>query len=87
MARRLLMDPNASLRESLMELLFKDEEFQWGRLENLLREGGKESDFNAIEVRPPPWAPSRAPPLVRAARCGGTMSSGAMSSGTILAAQ
>uniref|UniRef100_A0A7S0RXD1 Protein kinase domain-containing protein n=1 Tax=Pyramimonas obovata TaxID=1411642 RepID=A0A7S0RXD1_9CHLO len=53
MARRLLTDPSASLRESLLELLFKEEVFRWGRLENLLREGGKESDFNASEVIKP----------------------------------
>jgi hypothetical protein len=38
MARRLLTDPNESLRDALKELLFSNDQFRWGRLENLLRE-------------------------------------------------
>jgi predicted unusual protein kinase regulating ubiquinone biosynthesis (AarF/ABC1/UbiB family) len=36
-AKRLLTDPAPELRTSLKNLLFRDEEFRWNRLENLLR--------------------------------------------------
>ena len=52
-ARRLLTDPRPELRESFKELMFKDDVFRWNRLENLLREGSKNSDFNAGDVLPP----------------------------------
>ena len=52
-ARRLLTDPRPELRESFKELMFKDDVFRWNRLENLLREGSKNSDFNAEDVLPP----------------------------------
>ncbi|GAA0172670.1 hypothetical protein LIER_26448 [Lithospermum erythrorhizon] len=35
-AKRLLTDPNPSLRERLIQVLFKDGSFQWKRLENLI---------------------------------------------------
>ncbi|KMZ58534.1 putative protein kinase: ABC1 family [Zostera marina] len=35
-AKRLLTDPNPSLRERLIQVLFKDGVFQWKRLENLI---------------------------------------------------
>jgi len=53
MAKRLLTDPSVQLRDALSELLFVDGSFQWQRLENLLTEGGKNSDFNANEVVKP----------------------------------
>jgi len=52
-ARRLLTDPRPELRESFKELMFKDDVFRWNRLENLLREGSKNSEFNAEDVLPP----------------------------------
>jgi predicted unusual protein kinase regulating ubiquinone biosynthesis (AarF/ABC1/UbiB family) len=42
-ARRLLTDPSPQLRSSLQDLLFKDGNFRWNRLENLLR-NAKDSD-------------------------------------------
>jgi len=53
MARRLLTDPRPELRKSFAELLFKDGQFRWNRLENLLREGRKSDDYNAAGVIPP----------------------------------
>jgi aarF domain-containing kinase len=53
MARRLLTDPRPRLRKSFAELLFKDGQFRWNRLENLLREGRKSDDYNAAGVIPP----------------------------------
>ncbi|GAY44499.1 hypothetical protein CUMW_082500 [Citrus unshiu] len=35
-AKRLLTDPNPALRERLIQVLFKDNVFQWKRLENLI---------------------------------------------------
>ncbi|XP_038695835.1 protein ACTIVITY OF BC1 COMPLEX KINASE 1, chloroplastic-like [Tripterygium wilfordii] len=35
-AKRLLTDPNPALRERLIQVLFKDDSFQWKRLENLI---------------------------------------------------
>ncbi|KAG2243827.1 hypothetical protein Bca52824_094342 [Brassica carinata] len=35
-AKRLLTDPNPALRERLIQVLFKDGNFQWKRLENLI---------------------------------------------------
>ncbi|CAG9462215.1 unnamed protein product [Pedinophyceae sp. YPF-701] len=46
MARRLLTDPAPQLRSSLEELLLKDGEFRWSRLEGLLKEGSKSYDFD-----------------------------------------
>lgn len=50
MAGRLLQDPAPQLRDALIELLFKDGSFRWGRLENLLVEGKKSSDYQAAAV-------------------------------------
>lgn len=50
MARRLLTDPTPELRSSLIELLFKDGSFRWNRLENLLREGKKSTDYKQAAV-------------------------------------
>mmetsp|Transcript_2170 Transcript_2170/g.7574 ORF Transcript_2170/g.7574 Transcript_2170/m.7574 type:complete len:659 (+) Transcript_2170:757-2733(+) len=52
-ARRLLTDRAPELREALVELLFKDGEFRWNRLENLLREGSQSADYSAGDVAGP----------------------------------
>ncbi|KAL0369984.1 UNVERIFIED_CONTAM: protein ACTIVITY OF BC1 COMPLEX kinase, chloroplastic [Sesamum angustifolium] len=52
-AKRLLTDPNPYLRDALIELLFKDGRFRWNRLENLLVQGKKDSDFNAKDALQP----------------------------------
>ena len=53
MARRLLTDTRPQLRDAFTELLFKDGQFRWNRLENLLREGAKSDDYDAKAVIPP----------------------------------
>ncbi|MEO1132312.1 MAG: AarF/ABC1/UbiB kinase family protein [Cyanobacteria bacterium J06639_1] len=45
-ANRLLTDPAPELRESLQDLLFKDGDFRWNRLENLLRNAGNSEDYD-----------------------------------------
>lgn len=50
MAGRLLQDPAPQLRDALIDLLFKDGSFRWARLENLLREGRKSSDYQSSAV-------------------------------------
>ncbi len=45
-AGRLLSDPSTELRKTLRELLFREGEFRWNRLENLLRNAGNSRDFN-----------------------------------------
>jgi predicted unusual protein kinase regulating ubiquinone biosynthesis (AarF/ABC1/UbiB family) len=45
-AKRLLTDPAPELRASLKELLFKDGEFRWNRLENLLRNARNIEDYD-----------------------------------------
>ncbi len=47
-AKRLLTDPAPELRNSLKDLLFKDESFRWNRLEGLLRnaKGSMEYDIS-----------------------------------------
>jgi predicted unusual protein kinase regulating ubiquinone biosynthesis (AarF/ABC1/UbiB family) len=47
-AKRLLTDPAPELRTSLKNLLFRDEEFRWNRLENLLNnaKGSREYDLS-----------------------------------------
>ncbi len=45
-AKRLLTDPAPELRHSLQELLFKDGEFRWNRLENLLRNASTSDDYD-----------------------------------------
>ncbi|KAM6546879.1 hypothetical protein CsatB_027615 [Cannabis sativa] len=52
-AKRLLTDPNPYLRDALIELLFKDGKFRWGRLENLLIQGKKDRDFSAKDALQP----------------------------------
>ena len=46
-ARRLLTDPSLQLRDALVELLFVNGQFRWQRLENLLKEGGKNDQVRA----------------------------------------
>ncbi len=45
-AKRLLTDPAPQLRASLQDLLFKDGQFRWNRLENLLRNARDSSDYD-----------------------------------------
>lgn len=45
-AKRLLTDPAPQLRASLQDLLFKDGDFRWNRLENLLRNARDSSDYD-----------------------------------------
>ena len=45
-AKRLLTDSSPQLRGSLQDLLFKDGEFRWNRLENLLRNAGSSDDYD-----------------------------------------
>ncbi|MEM6836555.1 MAG: AarF/ABC1/UbiB kinase family protein [Cyanobacteria bacterium P01_C01_bin.120] len=45
-AKRLLTDSSAELRSSLQDLLFRDGEFRWNRLENLLRNAGDSADYD-----------------------------------------
>ncbi|RDX94601.1 Protein ACTIVITY OF BC1 COMPLEX KINASE 3, chloroplastic [Mucuna pruriens] len=52
-AKRLLTDPNPYLRDALIELLFQDGRFRWGRLENLLVQGRMDRDFSAKEALQP----------------------------------
>ncbi|KAH9303028.1 hypothetical protein KI387_014611 [Taxus chinensis] len=52
-AKRLLTDQNPYLRDALIELLFKDGRFRWNRLENLLVQGRKDSDFAAKDALQP----------------------------------
>lgn len=52
-AKRLLTDPNPYLRDALVELLFKDGKFRWNRLENLLVQGRKDSDFAVKDALQP----------------------------------
>jgi predicted unusual protein kinase regulating ubiquinone biosynthesis (AarF/ABC1/UbiB family) len=47
-ARRLLTDESESLRQRLVGILFKDDKFQWTRLENLLAIAKSDSDFDII---------------------------------------
>jgi len=50
-AKRLLTDPSPQLRASLQDLLFKDGEFRWNRLENLLtnaRSGDESYDMEVV---------------------------------------
>lgn len=49
-AKRLLTDPAPELRTSLQDLLFKDGQFRWNRLENLLKNarGSEDYDLNLV---------------------------------------
>ena len=49
-AKRLLTDPAPELRQSLQELLFKDGDFRWNRLENLLRNARSSQDYDLENV-------------------------------------
>jgi predicted unusual protein kinase regulating ubiquinone biosynthesis (AarF/ABC1/UbiB family) len=49
-ARRLLTDSAPELRTSLRELLFKDGNFRWSRLENLLRNASASQDYQIDQV-------------------------------------
>ena len=45
-ARRLMEDPDPQLRESLKEMLFDKESFNWDRLEDLLSNASKQTNLN-----------------------------------------
>lgn len=47
-ARRLLTDESASLRRRLLEVLFKDNRFQWERLENLIGIAKSDQNFDLV---------------------------------------
>lgn len=49
-AKRLLTDPAPELRTSLKDLLFKDGDFRWNRLENLLRNASDSDDYDISKV-------------------------------------
>lgn len=49
-AKRLLTDPSPQLRSSLRDLLFKEGEFRWNRLENLLRNASSSDDYDMEKV-------------------------------------
>ncbi|MGD1907966.1 MAG: ABC1 kinase family protein [Leptolyngbyaceae cyanobacterium] len=49
-AKRLLTDGSPELRNSLQDLLFKDGEFRWNRLENLLRNARNSDDYDLSRV-------------------------------------
>ncbi|MEM9485112.1 MAG: AarF/ABC1/UbiB kinase family protein, partial [Cyanobacteria bacterium P01_F01_bin.116] len=49
-AKRLLTDPAPELRQSLQALLFKDGDFRWNRLENLLRNARSSQDYDLEKV-------------------------------------
>ena len=47
-ARRLLTDESSSLRDRLIEVLFKQDKFQWARLENLLAIAKSDGQFDLV---------------------------------------
>ena len=49
-AKRLLTDPSPQLRTSLRDLLFKNGDFRWNRLENLLRNASDSDDYDISKV-------------------------------------
>jgi predicted unusual protein kinase regulating ubiquinone biosynthesis (AarF/ABC1/UbiB family) len=49
-AKRLLTDPSEQLRNSLRDLLFRDDTFRWNRLENLLRNAMNSPDYDFDKV-------------------------------------
>jgi predicted unusual protein kinase regulating ubiquinone biosynthesis (AarF/ABC1/UbiB family) len=49
-AKRLLTDSSPQLRASLQDLLFKDGQFRWNRLENLLRNARNSQDYDINRV-------------------------------------
>ncbi|KAK9815500.1 hypothetical protein WJX72_004714 [[Myrmecia] bisecta] len=50
MAKRLLTDPAPELRSSFEDLILENGRLRWNRLENLLEEGSKSSDFDASQL-------------------------------------
>jgi predicted unusual protein kinase regulating ubiquinone biosynthesis (AarF/ABC1/UbiB family) len=49
-SKRLLTDPSPQLRASLKDLLFKDGNFRWNRLENLLRNAAQSQDYDLNKI-------------------------------------
>ncbi|MCL2933678.1 MAG: AarF/ABC1/UbiB kinase family protein [Trichodesmium sp. MAG_R03] len=49
-AKRLLTDPAPELRTSLKDLLFKDGDFRWNRLENLLKNASNSDNYDISKV-------------------------------------
>ncbi|MDT9339245.1 AarF/ABC1/UbiB kinase family protein [Trichodesmium erythraeum 21-75] len=49
-AKRLLTDTSPELRNSLKDLLFKDGNFRWNRLENLLKNASNSDDYEISKV-------------------------------------
>ncbi|MBD1812443.1 AarF/ABC1/UbiB kinase family protein [Microcoleus vaginatus DQ-U2] len=49
-AKRLLSDPAPELRASLQDLLFKQGEFRWNRLENLLNNARESEDYDISKI-------------------------------------
>lgn len=49
-AKRLLTDESPQLRSSLRDLLFKQGDFRWNRLENLLRNARESQDYDINQV-------------------------------------
>ena len=49
-AKRLLTDPAPELRNSLKDLLFKEEGFRWHRLENLMRNANDSRDYDFDKI-------------------------------------
>ncbi|WP_299484560.1 AarF/ABC1/UbiB kinase family protein [Acaryochloris sp. IP29b_bin.137] len=45
-AKRILTDPAPELRESLKDLLFKEDSFRWNRLENLMKNARNNFDYD-----------------------------------------
>jgi predicted unusual protein kinase regulating ubiquinone biosynthesis (AarF/ABC1/UbiB family) len=45
-AKRILTDPAPELRNSLKNLLFRDQQFRWNRLENLLRNAKNSNEYD-----------------------------------------
>eukprot|EP01025_Chloroclados_australasicus_P004662 TRINITY_DN1120_c1_g1_i6.p1 TRINITY_DN1120_c1_g1~~TRINITY_DN1120_c1_g1_i6.p1 ORF type:complete len:509 (-),score=75.44 TRINITY_DN1120_c1_g1_i6:416-1753(-) len=50
MASRLLTDPAPQLRESFEELVLRNGQVRWNRIENLVREGSKQRDFDGTQL-------------------------------------
>jgi len=50
MAKRLLTDPSPQLRTSFEGLVLRGGEFRWNRLDNLLRESSKSTDFDPEQM-------------------------------------
>ncbi|KAF5834299.1 ABC1 family-domain-containing protein [Dunaliella salina] len=50
MARRLLTDPAPELRDSFEDLMLKDGQFRWNRLQNLMEQGSKSQDFDPSQL-------------------------------------